>query len=83
MQKTVLAAAGSLIELISEPSNRLIEVSMQYFEARALHLAAERRIPDLLSSRARDGDQVAGLSVEEIGNETGIEPRKLCELNLS
>lgn len=83
MQRIVLAAAGSLIELVEEPSRRLLEVSSQYFEARALHVAAERRIPDLLSSAsARNGDQSAGLSVKEIGNATGIEPLKLCELSL-
>lgn len=80
MQKIVLAAAGSLIELVAEPTSRLLEVSTQYFEARALHLAAERRIPDLLSStRARNEDQGEGLSIKEIANATGIEPLKLGE----
>lgn len=83
MQRTVLAAAGSLIEMVSEPSSRLVEVSLQYFEARALHIAAERRIPDLLSSAhaRRDRGHGAGLSIKEISNATGIESFKLCKIN--
>ncbi|MCJ1467792.1 hypothetical protein MMC07_006417 [Pseudocyphellaria aurata] len=81
MQRTVKAAAGSLIELVEEPGHRLLEVTSQYFEARALHVAAERRIPDLLSSAlVRNKDQSAGLSVKEIGNATGVEPLKLSRL---
>lgn len=80
LQRIVQAATGSLIELVSEPSSRLQEVSTQYFEARALHIAAERRIPDILfAARVTHGDQEAGLSIKEIGNSTGIEPLKLCE----
>lgn len=82
LQRTVLAITGSLTELISEPSSRLLEVSTQYFEARALHIAAERRIPDILSaSRAGDGHQEGGLPIKEISDATGIEPLKLCEDN--
>ena len=80
LQRIVLAATGSLTELVSEPSSRLLEVSTQYFEARALHIAAERRIPDIISApRARDGEQDGGLSIKEIAGATGIEPLKLCE----
>ncbi|MCJ1469188.1 hypothetical protein MMC07_007821 [Pseudocyphellaria aurata] len=81
MQRIVQAAAGSLVDLVEEPSHRLLEVSSQFFEARALHVAAERRIPDLLSSAAaRNEDHSAGLSVKEIGNATGIETLKLSRL---
>lgn len=83
MQKIVLAAAGSLIEVVSDPGDRLIEVATQYLEARALHIAAERRIADLLASaKASDGDHGAGLSIKEISNATGIEHLKLCEITL-
>lgn len=46
-QRILLAAAGSLIELVAQLQNRLLEVPSQYFEARALHIAAgARRVPD-------------------------------------
>ncbi len=72
-QRTLLAAAGKLTELISEPSSRLIEVSSSFFEARALHVATEKCIPDIV--RRRDG----GMPVKELGEAVGIEERKLCK----
>ncbi len=73
-QRTLLAAAGLLTELVSEPSSRLLEVSSSYFEARALHIAAEKRIPDLLAGKS------GGVEVGFLGEKTGIEPRKLSRL---
>lgn len=73
-QRTLLAAAGTLTELVSEPQNRLLEVSSQYFEARALHIAADARIPNIL---AKHGD--SGLAIEALAAEVGIESRKLCK----
>ncbi|KAI1145686.1 hypothetical protein F4825DRAFT_467132 [Nemania diffusa] len=60
-QRTLLAPAGLLTELISEPQNRLLEVSSQYFEARALHMIADKRVPDIL---ARSGDR--GIDEEDV-----------------
>nr|POE77916.1 o-methyltransferase geda [Quercus suber] len=71
-QRVLLGAVGKLTELISEPSSRLLEVSSQYNESRSLFIAAERKIPDLLSSSP------SGLSVAEIGQKVGIEAGKLC-----
>lgn len=73
-QRTLLSAAGKLTELVSQPSIRLLEVSSQYFEARCLHILADKRIPDLL---AKGGNQ--GLHVKTIAESVGIEERKLCE----
>lgn len=72
-QRTIVSAAGMLTEVIQEPQIRLLEVSSQYFEARALHIAAEHRIPDLLVGHDREG-----LSVVEIGKKIGIDSKKLC-----
>lgn len=78
-QRTMLAAAGMLPEVVADPSNRLLEISSQYFEARALHIVAERRIPDLLyHAQAEDGGRVGGLAAKRIGESVGIEPLKLC-----
>lgn len=71
-QRTLLAAVGTLTELVSEPSVRVIEVACQYWESRALSIAAERRIPDFLAQAG-----AKGLTVEELGDATGIEPLKL------
>ncbi|KAI0872292.1 hypothetical protein GGS24DRAFT_491591 [Hypoxylon argillaceum] len=60
-QRTLLAPAGLLTELISEPQNRLLEVSSQYFEARALHMIVDKRVPDIL---ARSGDR--GIDEEDV-----------------
>ena len=72
-QRTILASVGALTELVSEPSIRVIEVACQYWESRALAIAAERRIPDLLAQAG-----TKGLAVEELGKATGIEQLKLC-----
>jgi hypothetical protein len=73
-QRTILSAAGMLTELGSTPSNRLLEVSTQYFEARALHIAAEKRIPDMLA-----GFDESGVAVEELAEQVGCDAAKLCQ----
>lgn len=72
-QRTILAISGTLTELVIEPQNRLTEFMAQYWEARALYIAAERSIPDLLHEA---GDE--GLEVGLIAKKTGIEHLKLC-----
>ncbi|KAL9599305.1 MAG: hypothetical protein Q9219_003932 [cf. Caloplaca sp. 3 TL-2023] len=77
-QRTLLSATGVLTELIANPSSRLLEVSSQYNESRALHIVAGLRVPDLL---AEGSDSVGrGLHVEEISKRVGIESRKLSRL---
>ena len=73
-QRTVISAAGMLIELVSTPSNRLMEVSTQYFESRALHIAAEKRIPDMLA-----GCDEKGVSVKKLAEQAGCDALKLCQ----
>ncbi len=77
-QRELLAAAGTLTELASDPSSRLQEVSGQYFEARALHIAAEKRIADVIAELDTDGEGVPG---DVIAEKVGIEPRKLSKLD--
>ncbi|KAI1372049.1 S-adenosyl-L-methionine-dependent methyltransferase [Hypoxylon crocopeplum] len=74
-QRALLAAAGMLTELVSEPQNRLLEVSSQYFEARALHIAADNRVPDIL---AKSGD--AGVNIQTLASAVNIEARKLSRI---
>ncbi|KAL9583819.1 MAG: hypothetical protein Q9212_002492, partial [Teloschistes hypoglaucus] len=68
-QRTLLAATGTLVELVSEPSVRVLELACQYWESRALYIAAERRIPDLLATEP--------LSASELSARVGIEQGKL------
>lgn len=73
-QRTILAAAGKLTELVSDPSARILEVATQFQESRSLYIAAERRIPDLLAA----GDE-GGVHIDQISQKAKIEPRKLGE----
>ncbi|KAI8630832.1 S-adenosyl-L-methionine-dependent methyltransferase [Xylariaceae sp. FL1651] len=74
-QRTLLAAAGMITELVSEPQSRLLEVSSQYFEARALHIAASHRIPDILAQHGQEG-----LDIKSLAGKVGIESRKLSRV---
>lgn len=74
-QRTILAISGTLTELVSEPPSRIIEVACQYWESRALYVAAERRIPNLLATAGE-----TGLSAQELGKATGLEYLKLSRL---
>ncbi|KAL7621041.1 hypothetical protein AAE478_008353 [Parahypoxylon ruwenzoriense] len=74
-QRTLLAAAGSVEELVSDPSTRLLSLSTQYFESRALHIAAEHRVPDILHNHS---DQ--GVHVSVIAKKIGIEEQKLSRV---
>ena len=76
-QRTILSICGKLTELVSEPSERIIEVACQYWESRALAVAAERRIPDLLENAEGKAMDIGG-----IAEKTGIEERKLGEANI-
>ena len=77
-QRTLLALVGTLTELIAEPSLRILEVGCQYWESRALFIAAERRVPDLLASSGVDSS--VGMSAKQLGEQTGIEHLKLCRI---
>ena len=72
-QRNLLSAVGVIQELVSNPSSRLLEVSSQYNESRALHIMAEMRVPDIL---ARSG--IEGVSAEQLSKQIGIEAHKLC-----
>ncbi|KAF4211554.1 hypothetical protein CNMCM5878_002502 [Aspergillus fumigatiaffinis] len=71
-QRNIISATGVLIELISDPSMRLMEYSGQYWESRALAIAVAKRIPDLLNPKP--------LPLQELSAITGIESRKLARV---
>lgn len=72
--KTVLAAVGSLESLIVDPYVRLITLSASYTIARALHIAAEINVAELLEQGGDDGVHASILA-----RSTGIEENKLCK----
>ena len=74
-QCTLIAATGKLTELIAEPSVRIIELGCQYWESRALYIAAERRVPDLLAKFEEQRNE--GMTAGDLSKEVGIESRKL------
>jgi len=73
-ERTVEAVTGSLLELVAEPHQRIQQILAEFMESRALFIAAERRIPDLLNGAGPDG-----MDIQSIAEKTGIERRKLGE----
>ncbi|KAL8846850.1 MAG: hypothetical protein Q9221_008079 [Calogaya cf. arnoldii] len=76
-QRTLLALTGKLTELVAEPSLRIMEVGCQYWESRALYIACERRIPDMLAGPNKIQN---GVSIKVLGEKTGIEADKLSRI---
>ncbi|KAI5303978.1 hypothetical protein KEM56_006996 [Ascosphaera pollenicola] len=74
-KRQLIAATGKFVEIVSDPGERLMELTSQYHEARCLHIAASMRVSEIL---ARNGDD--GTSVDVIAAETGIEKRKLARV---
>ncbi|CAD6937916.1 unnamed protein product [Tilletia controversa] len=72
---TLLGASGMIPELVQDPGERLLELAGEYFEARALHIAAKLRISDLL-----DAAGPKGMTKEELGKATGLEKGKLARI---
>ena len=72
--KMVLAAIGSLESLIVEPHMRLNILSSSYTIPRALHIAAEKNVAEVLAQGKNNGVHAADLA-----RSTGIEEKKLCK----
>ncbi|KAL8996752.1 MAG: hypothetical protein Q9169_003823 [Polycauliona sp. 2 TL-2023] len=71
--KTIEAISGALVELVCEPNQRVQQILSQFFESRALFIAAERRIPDLLAEAVDD----KGVEISVLAGKTRIEASKL------
>ncbi|KAI1779176.1 hypothetical protein F4818DRAFT_403558 [Hypoxylon cercidicola] len=77
-EKTIEAISGSLVELVSEPYQRVQQILTQFMESRALFIAAERNIPDLLAEAGDDG-----LEIKVLAEKTSIESKKLGKITAS
>lgn len=75
-RKRIQGAMGVCSELVLDPRARLMEMAIEFYEARALHIAAEVRVADILDS----GDHEKGMSADEIGRRTGIKAHKIGEV---
>jgi hypothetical protein len=65
-----------LQSLVADPKVRLIEIGASFLEARALHIVAEKRIPDIL---AEGGE--SGVGIEDLAENAGLEALKLGEFS--
>lgn len=72
-RRAVLGACGMCMDLVQEPQSRLMEMGTQYYISRALHIAAEARIADILA----DADPQTGVPVQKISEQVGIEEQKV------
>lgn len=75
-RRTVLGTIGIFLELVQEPQARLMEVTHEFYEARALQIAAEARIPDILA----EADPKVGVPIDLLSKRTGVKAHKLCKL---
>ena len=71
--QVLLSASTILEELICNPHFKLITFATQYWASRALHIAAEHRIADVLDTAG-----AGGMDVAEVEKEINIDKRKLC-----
>ncbi|KAL6234377.1 S-adenosyl-L-methionine-dependent methyltransferase [Aspergillus navahoensis] len=73
--KTILGAIGKIQELVASPPIRLIETSCQFYESRALHIAAEHRVADLVAAA---GEQ--GLAIGELAKKANVDADMLLRI---
>ncbi|KAB2568991.1 O-methyltransferase gedA [Lasiodiplodia theobromae] len=74
-QRILTSAMGKVRELVVDPRYQIMEISQRYTDSRALFIAVERRVADLLEDGEGDGKQ--GCSLEFLAEKTGVERRKL------
>ncbi|KAI4098278.1 MAG: hypothetical protein LQ339_006537 [Xanthoria mediterranea] len=75
--RTIESISGALVELVCETDQRVQQVLLQFFESRALFIAAERQIPDLLAQAA---GPAPGVDIDAIAAKTGIHAGKLSRI---
>ena len=69
----IVAASGTFSELLLHPEHLIAEVGTGFIQARAVHIAVESRVADVLATAEHDN----GMSAEDIGAAVGIDPLKL------
>ncbi|PCH41144.1 S-adenosyl-L-methionine-dependent methyltransferase [Wolfiporia cocos MD-104 SS10] len=74
--RIVTGACGMFLDLVQEPGSRLTEIACVYFLSRALHVAAQARVAEILA----DADPTEGMSAALISEKTGINDQKLTRV---
>ena len=74
-RRVIAGTIGVLLELVPDPSARLMEITHEFYEARALQIAAEARIADILA----EGDPKVGIPIDALSQKTGVKDHKLGE----
>ncbi|PCH41150.1 S-adenosyl-L-methionine-dependent methyltransferase, partial [Wolfiporia cocos MD-104 SS10] len=74
--RIVTGACGMFLDLVQEPGSRLTEVACAYFLSRALHVAIQARVAEILA----DADPTKGMSAALISEKTGINEQKLTRV---
>ncbi|CCM06273.1 uncharacterized protein FIBRA_08523 [Fibroporia radiculosa] len=75
-RRIILGACGMCADLVQDPLERLSEISFSYLPARALHIAAEARVFDILA----ETDPSSGMDIQDISHCTGINAGKLIRI---
>lgn len=70
--RVLKAAASAMEELVTDPNYKLITFATSYWASRALHIAAEHRIADVLDAAGPDG-----VSIADLAKELSVEKGKL------
>jgi len=65
-RRVIQGACGMCMDLIQEPGSRLTDVTCSYFISRALHIAVQARIADVLANV----DPAQGMSSQEISRKS-------------
>lgn len=72
-RRVVAGTIGVFLELVSDPQARLMEITHEFYEARALQIAAEARVADILA----EVDCKVGVPIDVLSKRTGIKDHKL------
>ncbi|KZT63930.1 S-adenosyl-L-methionine-dependent methyltransferase [Daedalea quercina L-15889] len=75
-RRSLLGACGMVSDIIAEPQQRLMEMSVGYFTSRALHIAADAHVAEILAG----ADPAEGMHVKEIAHKAGTEQWKLARV---
>ncbi|CCL98637.1 uncharacterized protein FIBRA_00639 [Fibroporia radiculosa] len=76
VRQAVVGACGMYTDLVQEPQHRLMELSLQPFASRALHVAATASIADIIA----EADAGSGVDLKMISTKSGIEQIKLAQV---
>ncbi|KAI5900447.1 S-adenosyl-L-methionine-dependent methyltransferase [Schizophyllum commune H4-8] len=70
-RQVVVSAGAMLVDLVQDPQIRILELGSQYYEARALHIAVEKNVADILATAPH------GLPLDDLAARTGVKAHKL------